>query len=65
MLRKIGSRAAILTPSAILIWGIVGYMLGGWNEALVLGLVGGPCFALAGIFGPVLLAKRGKGNKKG
>lgn len=48
---------AILVTFA-LVWGAVGYIQGGWNQALLFGLLGGPCFALGSIVVLVFLARR-------
>lgn len=48
----------------VIVWGAVGYVQDGWNQALLFGLVGGPCFALGSIGVLVFLAKR-KVRRKG
>jgi hypothetical protein len=55
--RDLEQAARNLHLLSIVVWGVIGFIQGGWPEALQLGLIGGPCFALAGI---VLLLLSGR-----
>ena len=52
-------RIILVTVTSLLVWGIVGFIIGGWPQALTLGIVGGLAMSIAASI-PIL-----RGDNKG
>jgi hypothetical protein len=58
----IAAKAAVLLIVHVLVWGLVGYLIGGWETARNFGLIAGPILALCNFIPVIIRARRGHTN---